>query len=493
MEMFPDAEPAHVRKLIRTNAGNTVATVSETLASSEYPKRMQYQPLSEGELFQSPGYIASVKAQLLNEFPYHYKSSILAIMAECNNDYAQARLILADTPPGTIWTSIFSFMRRRMVALEEPDERLYRQLQEISQQKQMPIDKQLALQLNHNEYELLSQLIECQCCFGDYTFEELAQCSLGHLFCKSCVERALSEGIYGQGNLRGKPFKCMSSMDQCPGEFLDETIENSVPPPLYRNYQCTIDQKILTEAGLASAQCPFCQQVDIIPVTETRLIDKIKEYPLKKGIFAFCIMASLATVRWLIIYYGILTWTLVRRVWELNPRLKPKWVSKYSAKFDSLLQPSNPHPARLDCRNPECQTPSCAECQQPWKPLHDCYEQEKDSLRLCIESAMSQALIRTCPNCQIRFSKADGCNKMVCTNCAYSMCYICRQDIGQQGYKHFCQHFRLIPGKCDQCQKCDLYIVETDDKAAKKAAERAKIEWERRNARLRLDQIGPKY
>ena len=55
---------------------------------------------------------------------------------------------------------------------------------------------------------------------------------------------------------------------------------------------------------------------------------------------------------------------------------------------------------------------------------------------------------------------------------------MCRQDIGNQKYDHFCQHFRIVPGSdCSECKKCDLFQKERDDVAVANAARKAEKEW----------------
>jgi len=46
------------------------------------------------------------------------------------------------------------------------------------------------------------------------------------------------------------------------------------------------------------------------------------------------------------------------------------------------------------------------------------------------------------------------------------MCYICRQDVQQQGYQHFCQHFRPLGGACKNCNKCGLYDKEDEEQGS---------------------------
>lgn len=52
---------------------------------------------------------------------------------------------------------------------------------------------------------------------------------------------------------------------------------------------------------------------------------------------------------------------------------------------------------------------------------------------------------------------------MMHCRCGFVMCYICRQDVQQQGYQHFCQHFRPLGGACKNCNKCGLYDKEDEE------------------------------
>lgn len=89
---------------------------------------------------------------------------------------------------------------------------------------------------------------------------------------------------------------------------------------------------------------------------------------------------------------------------------------------------------------------------------------------------MTGAIKRTCPKCNVSFVKSAGCNKLVCV-CGYQMCYLCRADLGQEGYQHFCQHFRAAGGQCKECEKCDLYRNEDETAVVKKAKVIAEKEW----------------
>jgi hypothetical protein len=42
---------------------------------------------------------------------------------------------------------------------------------------------------------------------------------------------------------------------------------------------------------------------------------------------------------------------------------------------------------------------------------------------------------------------------------------------------HFCQHFRLLPGKCTECTACELYANENEEQVRRKVGLQALNEW----------------
>ncbi|KXN81173.1 hypothetical protein AN958_05888 [Leucoagaricus sp. SymC.cos] len=111
-----------------------------------------------------------------------------------------------------------------------------------------------------------------------------------------------------------------------------------------------------------------------------------------------------------------------------------------------------------------CGVVSCRKCGRLDHLPKSCEEEEKErglDVRHLVEEAMTQALMRNCPNCKKAFIKESGvrpppppfsftvqlahshlallqqCNKMTCPNCRTLSCYICRQII--TGYDHFNQ------------------------------------------------------
>ncbi|KAI1973127.1 hypothetical protein LOZ53_004148 [Ophidiomyces ophidiicola] len=94
------------------------------------------------------------------------------------------------------------------------------------------------------------------------------------------------------------------------------------------------------------------------------------------------------------------------------------------------------------CLNSNCERVSCRSCKSVSHIPKTCEETRKEAHNSAlhqIEEAMSEAVIRNCPNpkCNTPIIKDDGCNKMYCTKCGSIMCYICKQDITKIGYDHF--------------------------------------------------------
>eukprot|EP00096_Caligus_rogercresseyi_P014292 TRINITY_DN6790_c0_g1_i1.p1 TRINITY_DN6790_c0_g1~~TRINITY_DN6790_c0_g1_i1.p1 ORF type:complete len:669 (+),score=176.12 TRINITY_DN6790_c0_g1_i1:41-2047(+) len=141
----------------------------------------------------------------------------------------------------------------------------------------------------------------------------------------------------------------------------------------------------------------------------------------------------------------------------------------------------------LICMNPECGKESCRLCRElSHLPLH-CDEVEKNDevrKRTFIENKMTEALLRTCPKCQKKFFKEDGCNKITCS-CGTSICYLCRAVI-KVGYKHFFGEGSVpLPGLCPLFSD-NQRLMEND--VARGAAEGLKeAEKKQPNVELKID------
>uniref|UniRef100_T1J9K2 RING-type domain-containing protein n=1 Tax=Strigamia maritima TaxID=126957 RepID=T1J9K2_STRMM len=144
----------------------------------------------------------------------------------------------------------------------------------------------------------------------------------------------------------------------------------------------------------------------------------------------------------------------------------------------------DPNDKVFKCLNPECLKESCRLCKELNHVPLRCNEIENKTevdMRTFIENKMTDAFLRTCPNCKRRFFKDYGCNKMTCT-CGQLMCYVCRKPI--KDYEHF---DKIINGKSDKCQlysndremervELQKTVVEAREEYIKKHPESANIE-----------------
>ncbi|KAK9432636.1 hypothetical protein V1505DRAFT_365222 [Lipomyces doorenjongii] len=129
----------------------------------------------------------------------------------------------------------------------------------------------------------------------------------------------------------------------------------------------------------------------------------------------------------------------------------------------------------LRCQNPECLAVTCRKCGKKSHIPQSCAEYERalakdDSLtaRHQVEEAMTQAMLRHCTRCRQRFFKEDGCNKMTCSNCHNTMCYVCSEPI--IGYNHFSHSHSYTKGRCplyDDTRKRHQDEITRAEKAAK--------------------------
>ena len=81
------------------------------------------------------------------------------------------------------------------------------------------------------------------------------------------------------------------------------------------------------------------------------------------------------------------------------------------------------------CLNPDCETVSCRLCKEETHIPKSCREAAVVPERHLVEEAMTAALVRTCPKCNVKIVKEFGCDTVTCTKCQCAMCYACRRDI----------------------------------------------------------------
>jgi hypothetical protein len=192
----------------------------------------------------------------------------------------------------------------------------------------------------------------------------------------------------------------------------------------------------IQKAGVKLTKCPFCNYAEEYTFSDSLLrkgrrwisrmitLDRVKSFlPMSGFVISFVLTLYFqGSARNL--YFSLFVSAFLKRRLDLK-RIIQKIQVLLKEKYDIF-----------NCKL--CRKASCVNCQGEWEVDHECHDKEKSSFRLFVEKRMSEALLRTCPKCRISFSKSDGCNKITCPQCKYSMCYICRADIRREKYAHFC-------------------------------------------------------
>ncbi|KAE8385925.1 hypothetical protein BDV23DRAFT_164041 [Aspergillus alliaceus] len=123
------------------------------------------------------------------------------------------------------------------------------------------------------------------------------------------------------------------------------------------------------------------------------------------------------------------------------------------------------------CYNPSCETVSCRLCKDKSHIPKTCDEARREKglpARHLVEEAMSDALIRNCPKCNVKIIKESGCNKLVCSRCACVMCYLCKKNITREQY----DHFGRPPTYCETRDDSESKRYEDEVEQAQKSAVR---------------------
>ncbi|XP_051994967.1 E3 ubiquitin-protein ligase RNF216-like [Xyrauchen texanus] len=112
----------------------------------------------------------------------------------------------------------------------------------------------LALQVNEEQYQKDGQLILCGCCCGDFAFEEMTQCTDGHLFCKECLVKYAQEAVFGSGR---SELSCMDG--NCTCSFPTSELEKVLPENiLCKYYERQAEEAVAATCADELVRCPFC-------------------------------------------------------------------------------------------------------------------------------------------------------------------------------------------------------------------------------------------
>lgn len=480
-------------------------------------------PLALEDTFRSQTYREAVKEAFYHEFKGLSHSTIKAVLAEYNYSYTNARPTLldlvgkswrysitklftrlkapsAENHPLIIWTGVNAKTGRQSVPLlvktksKELNEELYRTIIlaifEKRRLEQIREDGQLAHTLYEAEAEETGELYDCECCFTPNTLDQLSTCDIeGHYICFRCINQSANAALYGQGWARNIDsdrctFRCIAPVSdgskECSGCIPVTFVERAIladpnGEDTYRKLNERFSSEAILQSQLPLIRCPFCSyaEVDILSLPKENPLQGLKFKPwfLVTASVPLCLCFVLIQCAARLLSGAII---FLFTIQYFLPIPLPSFTSVDAANRRIQLKRRG---LKFHCLAPACSRASCLSCSAPWHDPHSCYSSQRKSLRLTLERVTTEAVKRTCPRCNLGFVKSEGCNKLVCP-CGYRMCYVCRENLGNEGYSHFCQHFRERPGQpCSICEKCDLYRVEDEDKVIKRAREQAEKEW----------------
>ena len=461
-----------------------------------------------GSLYKSRDYIEGGNRRLLNAFPQLWKYIVRSVFEESGYDYVLAYERLEAFAENNYWwnkMTSFLFPQRQQYDTDDMYEEFL--MFDISildaklLRRQERDDHQYAVELNREIYEYYRQSITCDCCFSDVPFEEMIGCvSEGHLVCLHCVSKYIQELTYGEAALDtlSLRIKCISSTaGSCSSCYSLHELGRKLDSDLWSSFNRTVTVLNMQKSGTKFLECTRCHYAEYYVVdkyfnlfqsTKMHVQKTLRDLKLTFGdTFANLQIPLFSAIVLLLTIHPVILFMCVIMIFFGN-FARQRYLRHRNRELQSMTSPNpladifktngsgnvdDSKPVDLfKCKN--CRTITCTICNAATDEAHVCQvRNEEDELRVSIERAMTNAIIRTCPLCQTQLMKSDGCNKITC-KCTYAMCYCCRKDIRQESYSHFCQHFRAVPGPCTKCNRCDLWKSPDEEKIIMEAAEHAR-------------------
>ncbi|KAK3077167.1 hypothetical protein LTS18_011036, partial [Coniosporium uncinatum] len=457
-------------------------------------------------------------------------STIKAVLAEYNWSYTESRPTLLDLASKSWRFSLTNFVfRRKTLSPEEhpliywsssanrtrppkpklrhtPNAQLNKELwntvimplREKRKAELEASDRRVAEQINEAQAEEASELYDCECCFTAQTMEQMSSCDdKCHFICYRCIRHAISEALYGQGwarniDVQRATVRCLAPNlegEECSGciePYFTRTalLQEKDGEQTFRKLEERAATEALIKSQLPLIRCPLCPYAE---VDDLRLHFHPRVTLKSTPLIGFLSLLFLQISYFFPIQLAVQLLALFSFLFASVNYLRPMPANLFAPFTASFLRIARQRRGlRFTCASPYCSQSSCLNCKRPWpaNSIHSCYDSEKMALRTAVEAAMAEAVKRTCPQCNTSFVKSAGCNKLTCV-CGYNMCYVCRQKIGDEGYAHFCQHFRVKPGAvCTECDKCDLYRTEDEDAVIRRAKERAEKQWREKEGEI---------
>ncbi|PFH56551.1 hypothetical protein XA68_16334 [Ophiocordyceps unilateralis] len=536
--IFPDVQMDVFRELLSKFDGESrLALVAEALLKNRVAwvkgrwrtvADRQADPvsgsLSKADSFRSPEYLEAVRTLAWHEFRGLSRSTINAVLAESNHSYLDARRTLVSLSSQSWRFTISSIILRRRKPIRpgeaerhplvlwrpvgggavpairptgsaELDRELYdalvRPLQARDREAREAADRRLAVRLNHDEAGRAGAMYECACCFSTTAFEEFACCNqIGHMICFRCILHATKEALYGQAWLSSidvdtGTLKCLAiDGDGCAGYIPSDHLHRALMDDRTgADMVHRLDQRLaehsLVASGLPLVRCPFCSYVEVDDMSgpgreawpRLKMDDVLGLILLVLAAAALVLslpVALLSSLVCVVVGSDRSAWRLMRAEWD-------RALGRLYRRRRGL---------RFSCQSPKCGRMSCLSCHKSWTDIHVCNESSLVALRTQVEQAMSMAIKRVCPRCNTSFVKNTGCNKLTCP-CGYKMCYVCRADLGDVGYRHFCDHFRPDgdPKPCRECDRCNLWESEDVERVLHEARAEAERRWKDKERR----------
>lgn len=338
-----------------------------------------------------------------------WKSSIRAVLAENNWDYLSSHDRLGEIGSGGFWMTLRNFLKHwtipgtgsssnssaasgsrhnstaQQTSFLDPD--LAEDLEVLRRQRlcaQETTDGELAQQINEDEYTKERQLITCNCCYSDFAFEQLAFCSEGeHTFCHGCITHYISEGLFGQGSLRGAARIGCISMDGCQGCLSTETLQRILSCDIWSAYERSLFEESVVRACSSIVRCAACSycEVDesIRPLNDTKrrlsYILAVSHFLLMVVAVVMCFLQnSIVPMLTTLVYYYAFT------QWDMQADLEIVYDRIARARRGSFFR----------CQNENCVKVTCLQCNRIVRGLHNCLEQDQDGLRLYVEKVNTQ-------------------------------------------------------------------------------------------------------
>ena len=258
-------------------------------------------------------------------------------------------------------------------------------------------DEQLARSINEDEYAQAEALLECECCFGDFTWEDITVCTNGHFFCHECLDRSVKEALYGQGGGLSREkgsVRCISSVASpaCQGFVPSTLLPQVLPTETFDRLEQRLSRDQLQSSGLPLVHCPTCTYAVVdIPISP-------RLRPPVMGPLALLVMFTMRlffqhplvfmTLHLFIFTYlfiiqykaGVDLW--IAQTWFIDAMTR---VRRRRIGVSKIFK----------CENPRCRMSTCIECGKEWAAFHDCQREALDNQRLYVERAMSEAVKRT--------------------------------------------------------------------------------------------------